>query len=71
MFQFANWKPNISRSRHLLILVSEVMCSLIYVKVPLFSSGFREKTNTRCAKIAANLNAVQNNGNNNSKTSLT
>ena len=48
-----------------------LMCSLIYVKVPLFSSGSREKTNTRCAKMAANLNAVQNNGNNNSKTSVT
>ena len=71
MFQFVNWKPNISRTGHLLILVSKVMCSLIYVKVPLFSSGSREKTNTRCAKMAANLNAVQNNGNNNSKTSLT
>ena len=72
MFQCVNWKPNISRTGHLLILVSKVMFfSLIYVKVPLFSSGFREKTNTRCAKMAANLNAVQNNGNNNSKTSLT
>ena len=71
MFQFVNWKPNISRTGHLLILVSKVMCSLIYVKVPLFSSGFREKTNTRCAKMAANLNAVQNNGNSNNKTGLT
>ena len=67
MFQFVNWKPNISRTRHLLIVVSKVMCSLIYVKVPLFSSGFREKTNARCAKMAANLNEVQNNGNSNNK----
>ena len=71
MFQFVNWKPNISRTRHLLILVSKLMCSLIYVKVPLFSSGFREKTNSRCAKMAANLNAVQNNGNSNNKMGLT
>ena len=71
MFQFVNWKPNISRTRHLLKLVSKVICSLIYVKVPLFSTAFREKTNTRCAKMAANFNAVQNNGNSNNKTGLT
>ena len=29
---------------------------LIYVTVPLFPGGLRKKTNSRCAKMAANLN---------------